>query len=268
MKAPNANAWRLWASELIGTAALVAAGGSLVVIDFAPSSPVVAGLPEAAARRALTGLLFGSVGALIAISPVGRTSGAHINPVVTLAFWLERRMASSLALGYVVAQLAGGVIGALPLRLWGGAGASVAYGATVPGPNGVWAALAGEVATTFCLIAALFAVLCRPRLRGLAPALFPPLYALMVWLEAPLSGTSTNPARSLGPALVAGALGGWWIYFVGPALGALGAVALRHAPWVRPLEIQVAKVFHFHHDPYGIFAAHAPRAPSGGRAAG
>ena len=82
-------------------------------------------------------------------------------------------------------------------------------------------------------------------------------YVLPLWhiaLEAPLSGTSTNPARSFGPGLVAGDLHGWWVYWLGPLAGTLAAVWLRKAlPWARSLEIRVAKVFHFYHDPYGIF---------------
>ncbi|HEY6948823.1 MAG TPA: aquaporin, partial [Gemmatimonadales bacterium] len=82
----------------------------------------------------------------------------------------------------------------------------------------------------------------------------PPLYALLVWLEAPLSGASTNPARTLGPGLVAGDLHGWWIYWLGPLAGTLAAVSLRLGlPWTRSLEIRVAKVFHFRQDRYGIF---------------
>jgi aquaporin Z len=209
--------------------------------------------PGLAARRALTGFLFGSVGALIALSPVGKVSGAHINPAVTLTFWLERRMSGGLALGYVAAQLVGAVLGALPLRLWGAMGRSVAFGATVPGPAGPGIALAGEAGASFCLVAGLLLFVGHPRLRDFTPALFPPLYAVLVWLEAPLSGASTNPARTLGPGLVAGDLHGWWIYWLGPLAGALAAVALRRGlPWARSLEIGVAKVFHFHHDPYGI----------------
>lgn len=247
-------AWPLWCSELAGTALLVGIGGSFVILDFAAGSPVAALLPDAGARRALTGFLFGGVGALVAISPVGKVSGAHVNPVVTLAFWLRGRMRARVAAGYVLAQLAGGILGALALRAWGAMGASVRYAATTPGPAGPFVAALGEAAATFCLVAGLFLFLGHPRLRGKTPALFPFLYAVLVWAEAPLSGASTNPARSLGPGLVAGALGGWWVYWLGPLLGTLAAVA-AHAPWARSLEIRVAKVFHFEHDRFGVFAA-------------
>ena len=83
----------------------------------------------------------------------------------------------------------------------------------------------------------------------------------MVWLEAPISGTSTNPARSFGPSLVAGVWNGWWVYWLGPLAGALIAVALYHAVrWEREA-IEVAKIFHFEHDRYGVFHATARRDP-------
>jgi aquaporin Z len=261
--------WPLWLSELVGTAVLVGAGCSLVVLDFGAGSPVAAVLPGAGARRAVTGFLFGTVGALLAVSPVGKLSGAHINPAVTLAFWLHGRMRARVAAGYVVAQLAGAILGALALRGWGPMGASVAYGATTPGPAGPWIALLGEAGATFALVGGLFLFLGSRRLRRFTPLLFPVLYALLVWLEAPLSGTSTNPARSLGPGLVAGALDGWWVYWVGPLLGTLAGVALLRAPGVRAFEVGVAKVFHFHHDRYGVFARQAARGirAGGGRTA-
>ncbi len=75
----------------------------------------------------------------------------------------------------------------------------------------------------------------------------------MVYLEAPLSGTSTNPARSLGPALVSGNWRDWWVYWIGPLLGTLITISLHKATWLRYLEIEVAKMYHFDHDPYHIF---------------
>lgn len=255
LQGPPAKAWPLFCSELLGTALLVLFGCSVVILDFGAGSFVPALLPGTGPRRALTGFLFGTVGALIAVSPVGKISGAHINPAVTLAFWLLHRMKARVALGYVAAQLAGAVLGAAALRVWGSWGASVRYATTSPGPAGASVALLGEVGATFCLIAGLLHFLGHPRLRAFTPALFPVLFALLVWLEAPLSGASTNPARSLGPGLVLGVMDGWWIYWLGPFLGTLGGVAMMSAPWARPLEVRVAKVFHFEHDRFGVFRA-------------
>ncbi len=221
-------------------------------------------LPNGATRRLITGFLFGTTGALIALSPLGKASGAHINPAVTFAFWLMGRMKAGLALGYVLCQLAGAVLGAIPLLFWGAMGASTDFGATVPGATyGTTLALLGETVATFAMIFGLFAFLRHRGLRRLTPALFPPLYAIMVWIEAPISGTSTNPARSLGPAAISGDWHGWWIYWLGPLAGALLAVAAyRMAGWERR-QIRVAKIFHFAHDPHGIF--HIPMQRTGRR---
>jgi aquaporin Z len=246
--------WTLFFAEFIGTALLVAVGVSIVILDFGKGSPVAALLPDPGLRRIITGFLFGATGASIAISPVGKCSGAHINPVVTLAFWLKGKMSGPHALGYIVAQLAGGIAGALPLIVWGRMGASIDFGGTFPGTGfTVLQATLGEVITTFGLIAGLFLFLGHSRLRSYTPLLFPFLYAVMVYLEAPVSGTSTNPARSIGPSLVASDWHGWWIYWVGPLLGTFLALAVAQVSWLRRFEIEVAKVYHFEHDPHGIF---------------
>lgn len=253
-------AWKLFAAEAAGTALLLAVGLSIVIIDFGAGSPMLRLLPDPAARRLLTGFLFGTTGAAIAVSPLGKESGAHINPVVTLAFWLMRRFKTRHALGYVAAQMAGAVLGSLPLVAWGAMGRSIAFGATEPSATyGALAALLGETVTSFALIFGLFVFLRHARLKRFTPLLFPPLYAVMVALEAPLSGTSTNPARSFGPSLVAGAWNGWWVYWLGPVAGTLIAVALYHGAGWRREAITVAKIFHFHHDPHGIFRAGAER---------
>jgi aquaporin Z len=246
--------WQVYGAELIGTALLVAVGLSIVILDFGQGSPVLRWLPDPAWRRVVTGFLFGTTGAAIALSPLGKESGAHINPVVTLGFWLMGRLQSGHAVGYVACQLAGAIIGAVPLLAWGAMGRGVLYGATVPGAayGAIWALL-GEAVTTFALIFGLFYFLRHRALRPATPALFPPLYAIMVWLEAPVSGTSTNPARSLGPAVIAHDWHGWWVYWLGPLIGTLVAVAVhRWAGW-RWARIEVAKIYHFEHDRYRIF---------------
>ena len=246
--------WTLFLAEFAGTALLVAVGVSIVILDFGKGTPVAVVLPDPGLRRLITGFLFGATGASIAISPVGKASGAHINPVVTLAFWIKGKMSAPHALGYIVAQLAGGIAGALPLLAWGRMGASIDFGGTFPGTGfTLLQATLGEVVTTFGLIAGLFLFLGHARLRAYTPLLFPFLYALMVYFEAPVSGTSTNPARTIGPSLVAGNWHGWWIYWLGPLLGMFAGVGLSQIPRMQRFEIEVAKIYHFEHDPHGVF---------------
>jgi aquaporin Z len=243
--------WALFAAELVGTAVLIAVGLSIVIVMFGAGSPLPQLIPSETLRRVITGLLFGSVGGLIAVSPVGRVSGAHINPAVTFGFWLMGKLDLRVGLGYVAAQLIGATIGAVPLLAWGEIGRSVAFGATVPGTGySTVAALAGEAATTFGLVVALCFFLGIRELRRFTPAMIPILYGIMVPLEAAISGTSTNPARTLGPAIVSGQWDGWWIYWAGPLLGTLVATIVASALATR---IEVAKLYHFSQDRGGIF---------------
>lgn len=246
--------WKLLSAECVGTALLVAVGLSIVILDFGRGSPLAQWLPNAADRRLITGFFFGTTGMVIALSPLGKESGAHINPAVTLAFWMTGRLKARHAAGYVLSQLAGAIGGAVPLLAWGAMGRSVAYGATVPGPGyGPAWALFGEAITTFALVFGLFFFLRHRPLRAFAPLIFPPLYAVMVWLEAPISGTSTNPARSLGPAVISANWHGWWVYWVGPLIGTLSAIAVHRWAGRSSFDIAVAKIHHFEHDPYGVF---------------
>jgi len=246
--------WQTYLSEFIGTALLLGVGLSFVILDFGTGSPVASALPDAGLRRLLTGFLFGATGASIAISRVGKVSGAHINPVVTLAFYLKGKFAARDTTGYIVAQFAGAIAGCVPLLLWGKVGGSIEFGATIPGAGWtIWEALGGEVITTIGLIVGLFTFLGHRRLRDYTPLLFPFLYAFMVWLEAPLSGTSTNPARSVGPSVITGIWTGWWIYFVGPLAGMFISLAVLRFSWLKKFEVEVAKIYHFQHDWHGIF---------------
>jgi aquaporin Z len=246
--------WRPLASELIGTAMLVLVGLSLVIFMFGAGSPMPGLLPNEALRRLITGFLFGTTGALIALSPVGKISGAHINPIVTLAFRLFRKLDSRTVVAYIVAQLAGAALGCLPLLAWGSMGRSVAFGATLPGEGyAIRTVLLGEVVTTFAMVAGLTVFLGFRRIRPFTPALFPPLYAIMVCVEAPISGTSTNPARSFGPAIISGQWQAGWVYWAGPLIGSLAACLACSCLAKR---IEVAKLYHFDSDRDGLFRRH------------
>ena len=243
--------WRLFLCELCGTAVLVLVGLSLVIGMFGTGSPLTQLVPSAKWRQIITGFLFGSLGASIALSWVGKESGAHINPAVTMVFWLFRKLDGRTAVIYVLGQLAGGIIGAVPLLAFGARGRSVAFGATLPGAGySTQAVLLGEIVTTFAMVSLLVVFIGFRRLRAFTPAIFPILYAIMVPLEASISGTSTNPARSLGPALVSGQWQGWWIYWIGPMIGAfLASLACS----LLAKRIAVAKLYYFDSDRDGLF---------------
>jgi aquaporin Z len=243
--------WRMFLAEIAGTAVLLLVGLSLVIFMFGEGSPAATWIPSAKVRQIITGFLFGSVGGLIAISNVGKESGAHVNPAVTLGFWIARKIETRIAIGYVLAQLIGAAIGCLPLLAWGAMGRSIAFGATMPGPGyTVQQAVLGELVTTFCLVVTLCVFIGYRQLRRFTPAAMPVLYAIMVPLEADISGTSTNPARTFGPALISGRWDAWWIYWAGPIAGTL--VAMIAMSWLIK-RIEVAKLYHFDSDRDRIF---------------
>jgi aquaporin Z len=243
--------WREYLAEFIGTALLLLFGLSLVIMMFGEGSPAAQIVPNVKVRQIITGFLFGCVGASIAVSPIGKVSGAHINPIVTMGFRMMGKLNLRTTLGYLIVQLAGAVLGSVPLLFWGPLGKSVAYGATLPGQGyDILTVLMGEVVTTFGLIAALCLFLGFRRMRPYTPLMFPLLYAVMVPLEASISGTSTNPARTFGPAIISGQWQGWWIYWVGPLLGMLAGIFSLSFLAKR---IEVAKIYHFDSDKRRFF---------------
>ena len=237
---------RLYMAELVGTALLVSVGLSIVILLFGTTITGASWHLSADVRRAIAGALFGTTGTLIALSPVGRISGAHINPAGTLAFWISGKLRWRDALGYVSAQFAGALLGACPLLAWGARGASVHFGATTVGINvSVAHALGGEIIATAALILAVFVTSAHRRTRQLTPWTMPPLFAWLVWWEAPLSGASANPARSFGPAVVSGDWHGFWIYLAAPVIGVALALLILRVRALGHHEVKVARLYHF-----------------------
>lgn len=237
--------------EMVGTALLVLVGLSLAILMFGTGSPVAPLVPSVKLRQILTGFLFGCVGGLITISRLGKESGAHMNPAVTFGFWMVGKMEPPVAAGYIVAQSIGAVLGCLPLLVWGAMGHSISIGATTSGQGyTVWIALLGEFLTTFSLASTLYIFIAYRKLRRFAPAVIPLLYTIMVPLEAPLSATNTNPARTCGPAVLSGNWEAWWIYWVGPLGGALASIIIFS---FLTEKIEEAKLYHFECDQRKLF---------------
>ena len=242
--APKGLHWPEYLAEagLLGLFMVVACALG-VALDH-PASAAVRALPQPFARRALFGVAMGATAVAIVYSPPGKRSGGHINPAVTLAFLALRKVKPRDAALYVAAQVAGATGGVLVA--WAILGARLAHPAvhfvtTRPGTGGVIAAFAAEAAISFVLMTVILAVSAsrHPAWTGVSAGV---LVAVYIALEAPISGMSMNPARSLASALPAGELRSLWIYLVAPPLGMLAAAApmrrraaracakLRHAP--------------------------------------
>ena len=242
---------------------MVSAGLVTTALE-APGSPLVAALPSGFARRALVGVGMGLTSVALVYSPLGGRSGAHMNPAVTLSYLRLGKIARSDALGYAAAQVLGGILGVALVALALGASfedAPVSWVATRPGGHGTAVAFAAEVAISFGMMTT--AILCTsaPRLAPYTGLFCGALVALYIAFEAPLSGMSMNPARSLASAFFPGFWADLWVYVAGPLTGMLLAAEL----WGRargPARVHCAKL---NHSPRQrcIFCGFAPRATEG-----
>jgi aquaporin Z len=222
----------LYACELVGTALMLFWGVSAVALMWGRGSPVPE-IGNPALRRLITGLLFAGGATAVVYSPLGQRSGAHINPAITLAFWRLGKVPAHDVVGYVVAQFLGALLGtAAAVVAWGDLVRSVQYAATVPGDGWGWpGALIAEALITFLLAFVIFVCVNKPRIASKTGLIAGTLVALLVMIEAPVSGTSLNPARSFAPALFVPVFQHQWVYFAGPVLGALVAAAAFRGRW-------------------------------------
>ena len=212
-------------AELVGTFVLIF-GGTAVAVGAILARPT-AGPPYDSLAVALAfGLALAAV-----VAAVGHVSGAHVNPAVTLGMAATKKFPWQFVPHYVVAQLVGAVLGALATWItFGGAGArgEAKLAATYPAQGvGDLQALVVEILITFILVFVVMAVATDER----APAAIAPIavgfaLAVGVFIAGPVTGGSLNPARSLGPMIVAGDLTSFWLYILGPIIGGVLAALL------------------------------------------
>jgi MIP family channel proteins len=198
-------------AELVGTYALVTAGCGAIIVNSSTGTLTHVGVA----------LTFGLI-IMVMVAATGHVSGAHFNPAVTLAFTLTRHFPWRDVLAYVGAQLLGAVTGAVTLQILFGPVANL--GATLPAGS-AWQSFGIEVLLTAVLMFVIIAVATDTRAAGqLAALAIGAAVALDAMWGGPISGASMNPARSFGPALIAGVWRDQWVYWVGPIIGAaLGA---------------------------------------------
>jgi len=212
-----------------------------------PGSLVHREIGSAFVRRILMGLTMGLTAVAIIFSPWGKQSGAHINPAVTLTFFRLGKIAKWDAIFYIAAQFMGGALGVVLAALLFSAPVSdpaVQFVITLPGARGVWIALCAEFAISFGLMFVVLQVSNHPKLSSYTGFFAGALVATYITLEAPLSGMSMNPARTLGSALSAGVFENLWIYFTAPPLGMLLAADV-YLWWRGKHAVMCCK---YHHD--------------------
>ncbi len=209
--------WRRLFSELLGTffLVLVAAGGGILVGE---GQIVLAAAVVAPGLMVMAIILF-----------MGAVSGAHLNPAVSLAFALRGDFPWRRVPGYIIVQLVGATLACLFLDAVFG---NIQHlGATLPGSGYEnWQAFLMEVVLTLGLVSVILGTASAAQNIGAIAALGVGGYIALAGLwSAPVSGTSMNPARSFGPALVSGDFTSYWVYVAGPIAGAMLAVGCAYA---------------------------------------
>jgi len=245
--------WPEYAIEAVNLGLFMVSAAAFASLLRHPSSPLAAAvgsLMPQPLQRAPMGLAMGLTAAAIIYSPLGRRSGAHMNPSVTLTFLRLGKIRPLDAAAYIAAQFVGGAAGILAatLLLRGlPSHPAINYVATVPGAAGLTIAFAGETAISFGMMLMVLSVSNTRQLARFTGAFAGVLIAIYITFEDPLSGMSMNPARTLGPALLSHTARWLWIYFTAPLLGMLLAAEL----YVRTIGAQRVRCAKLHHPAAG-----------------
>jgi aquaporin Z len=203
-------------AEAIGTFALVFAGTGAIVINEAS---------DGAITHVGIALTFGLI-VLVMIYTLGDISGAHLNPAVTIGFWVSRRLPGPEVLPYLASQCAGALTASGLIRLL--FPDNRLLGATLPAGS-EWQSLILETLLTALLMFVILGVSTGAREKGItAGIVVGSVIALEAMFAGPITGASMNPARSLGPAVVSAHFASLWLYLAGPVAGAaFGVIGCR-----------------------------------------
>ncbi len=215
-----------------------------------PRSAVAQRITHPSIRRVIIGVMMGLTAIALIYSPFGQRSGAHMNPGTTLTFLVLGKVKPWDAVFYILFQFLGAFVG---VRIAGAVlgqhakHEAVNFAATVPGRHGIPAAWIAEFVIAFGMMSM---VLFSTNHAGSAPftGMFAGLLvAVYIAIEAPISGMSMNPARTLGSAIPARSYRGLWIYFTAPPLAMLCAAGLYMAIVGRDC-VYCAKMNHAGHE--------------------
>lgn len=228
----------------LGTFMLIA-GISAIIIEH-PHLPVRQWIDNPFLRRIPMGLGMGLTAVAIIYSPWGKRSGAHINPAVTLTFFRLGKIKKWDAFFYIGFQFIGGLCGIFLITLFAKeyiSNHNVNYVATVPGSEGVIIAFFAELVMSFILMMIILNTANRVSTEKLTGIFAGTLVCLFITVEAPYSGMSINPARSVASAVPGNIWNAFWIYLSAPPLGMLLAAELyKHTRGIK--NVFCAKLHH------------------------
>jgi aquaporin TIP len=207
--------------ELVGTFTLIFVGAGAIIATNSPTR----GGPDLVAVAFAHGLAIG-----VMVAAAGHISGGVYNPALTVGLVAARRITITRGVYYIISQLVGALLAALALKAIFPAAAVNAVGLDTPAPGGGAGdveALTVEAIMTFFLMYVVFGVAVDLRgARAIAGLMIGLTITIDIFVGGGLSGAAMNPARWFGPAIVSGILGSWWIYWVGPIVGAVLAALL------------------------------------------
>jgi aquaporin Z len=249
--------WPEYLCEAAELGIFMISAGLFTILLWHPSSPVPAIIPSEFIRRMFTGMAMGGTANALVFSPLGKRSGAHFNPAVTLTFWQLGKVKNWDAIFYVVAQFSGGIAGMFAVALFVRKTLShpaVHYVATLPGPQGMAIAFVAELVIAFILMTVVLNVSNTPHIARYTGLFAGALVATYITLEAPFSGMSMNPARTFASAFVGHLWTGLWIYFTAPVL----AMQLAAFVYLRSKRTVYCAKYHHHNNQRCIFNCRFP----------
>jgi MIP family channel proteins len=212
-------------AELIGTFILIYTGCAVAVAAILQRPTAGPGIYDSLAVALAFGLAL-----VVIVAAIGHVSGAHVNPAITLALAVTKKFSWQYVPIYLGAQLLGALLGAVAVWItYGGAAREAAsLAATFPTEGvGDLQALVVEILVTFILVFVVISVATDERApAGVAPLAVGFALACGVLIAGPITGGSLNPARTLGPMIVAGQFSAVWVYIVGPVIGGVLAALL------------------------------------------
>ena len=243
----------------LGTFMIAACIGTVVL--WHPGSPVEHWVSHSPLlQRLLMGVAMGLTAMAIVYSPWGKRSGAHLNPALTLTFLRLGTIKPWDALFYVIFQFIGAIAGVTISWLLLGSMVSIPqvnFAVTIPGAPGVWTAFVAETLISAGIMGTVLLTTNKPKIMHFTGVMIGCLLVFYIAFEAPLSGMSMNPARTVGSAVVANQWTGWWVYFVAPTIGML--IAAEIYLWTKGKDAVHCAKLHHTLDVRCIFCGYDPK---------
>lgn len=213
--------WFNYFVEALCLGLFIMSGGVFATLLNSPDFPLCNLLPDTGFRNILMGIVMGLTAISIIYSPLGKRSGAHLNPAVTLTFYSLHKIEGKHAIAYIIAQFIGSLAGVWCVAVLLGdafTSAPVSYAVTIPGMAGEFLAFILEFVMSFGLMLMILVTSNVEELSQLTGIFSGIMLSFYVPFAVPVSGMSINPARSFASALQAQLWTGAWIYFVAPPL--------------------------------------------------